>query len=112
MSSLKKVRSIINCSGAEPKTVMSNLGCGGKARASASSCRPALAFQSIFFASYSMDGLINQSWRHAFVHRKPAPQRDVAGRELARLLAQQNPRGDARLAPAGVQTWFALLRHD
>jgi len=59
-----------------------------------------------------MDGLVNQSWRHAFIKRELAAQRDVAGRELARLLAQQNPRGDARLAPAGVQTWFALLRHD
>jgi len=59
-----------------------------------------------------MNSLVNQSWQHFVICREPAAQRDVAGRELARLLAQQNPRGDARLAPAGVQTWFALLRHD
>jgi len=59
-----------------------------------------------------MNGLINQSRQHFVILRQLVPQRDIAGREPARLLAQQNPRGDARLAPAGVISWSAFLRHD
>jgi len=59
-----------------------------------------------------MDSLVNQSWQHFVIRRELAPQRDIAGREPARLLAQQNPRGDARLAPAGVVTGFAFVWHD
>jgi hypothetical protein len=59
-----------------------------------------------------MYGLVNQSWRDAFIKRQFSPESDVAGREFARLFAQQNPRGDARLAPKGIVTWLALRRHD
>src|SRR5487761_2349830 len=97
---------------AEPKTVMSSLGCGGSERAKASSLFPAGDCHAIWSARKRIQSLINQPGQNLLVRRELAPQRDVAGREPARLLAQQNPRSDARLAPAGVVTWLALLRHD
>jgi len=59
-----------------------------------------------------MYGLVNQSRNDTFIKRQLAPQRDIAGREFTRLFAQQNPRGDARLAPTGIVSWLALRRHD
>jgi hypothetical protein len=59
-----------------------------------------------------MDGLVNQSWRDAFIQGEVAPKRDIAGRKLARLLAQQYPRGNARFAPTGIVARLAFTRHD
>jgi len=58
-----------------------------------------------------MDGLINQPWENFVVRRQLASERDVPARELASLLAQQNARGDAGLAPAAVIARLGSLRH-
>src|ERR1041384_6823854 len=104
MSALRKPGSMKSWSGAEPKTVISNRGVGGNERAKASSLCPAGDCHAICSARKTIQRLINQPWSHAGIRRKLASQRDVSAREPALLLAQQDTRGDARLAPTGVVT--------
>jgi hypothetical protein len=58
-----------------------------------------------------MNRLINQPRCDTGIIRKLVAQRHIAPGEFARVFAQQDARCDARFAPAGVVSRFALFRH-
>jgi hypothetical protein len=58
-----------------------------------------------------MDSLIDESRRDALVRGEQVRQAHVARSESARLLAQQDARGDAGLAPGAIEIMLAGQRH-
>lgn len=86
---------------------MSAWGVGGSNQANCSSRRPAGQFQLICSASNTMDSLVNEPRSHALVRRQQWSQPQIARGEPPRLLAQQNARGDAGLAPGTVEAIWA-----
>jgi hypothetical protein len=59
----------------------------------------------------SINCLADQAGRYGAVGSQAATQRNIARGQSATLLAQQNPRGDARFAPRDIVTRLAPFSH-